>query len=435
MIMAKRVACLALVLAVVTPRALFAQATPLSEILVQLIQAEVRLAPPPPGTPFASHEAHFLPGEDQVLTPFLFNQAIVSQLSSYPIGSAAGGFTYTFDAALGTYSRSSKTFGPSFLERALTIGKGRLNLGASYQHASFSSFEDKDIEGGDIRFYLTHQPVGGFFFEGDLVETALDMNLETDTFALLANYGLTDKFDVGVALPIVHVSLDASINATVLRLATLDTPIHVFPGGGSTGTFSDSGSATGIGDILLRGKYHFLSRGGGGLAAAVDLRLPTGDEANLLGTGATQAKFFLIGSSATNRFSPHFNIGYTVSGESSNTLFNVTDEFNWGGGTEIELSPRVTLNVDFIGRQLVDSGRLVDEQQTFNWMTAAGVSGSNTFTQFALREGSLNLVTSAVGVKFNPARNMLISANVLFPMTSQGLRSNPVPVISFDYGF
>ena len=50
---------------------------PLSQLLVNLIQAEVRLAPPPPG--FQSHEAHFVPGLDQALAPYLFNQLLVAQ--------------------------------------------------------------------------------------------------------------------------------------------------------------------------------------------------------------------------------------------------------------------------------------------------------------------------------------------------------------------
>jgi hypothetical protein len=439
--MATRILLLTLSLAVCPPRPAAAQATPLSEILVDLIQADVRLAAPPPGTPFSSHEAHFLPGTDQVLTPYLFNQAIVSQLSTFPLGTPAGGFTYTFDPGLGTYSRSSNTFGPSFLDRALTIGRGRFNIGANYQHVSFSSFEGKDLKGGNVRFYLTHQPTvtPPAFFEGDLVETALDLKLKTDTFSLLANYGVTDKLDIGVAVPILHVSLDAAIDATVRRLATLDSGptagIHTFPGGGSTGRFTDSGSATGIGDILVRGKYHFLSRGGGGLAAALDLRLPTGDEDNLLGTGTTQGKILLVGSTSTTRFSPHLNIGYTWSGESSNEFLNVTDEFNYAAGTEIAASPRLTLNLDFMGRRLVDSGRLVDEVHTFNWITQGGVRGSTNLNEFGFRDGSLNLLTTAVGIKFNPTGNLLISANVLFPLTDAGIRSNPVPVFGFDYAF
>jgi hypothetical protein len=439
--MMKRILLLTLPLTLLQPLTLSAQDTPLSEILVELIQADVRLAAPPPGTPFASHEAHFLPGEDQVLTPYLFNQAIVSQLSTFPVGSSAGGFTYIFDPGLGTYTRTSNTFGSSFVERAITNGRGRFNLGFNYQHATFTSFEGQDLEDGNIRFYLTHEPIANppIFFEGDLVETALDMNLKTDTFAILANYGLTNRLDVGIALPILHVSLDASIEATVLRLATLDTgatsTIHTFPGGGSVSTFADSGSATGIGDILLRTKYQFLSRPGGGLAAALDLRLPTGDEDNLLGTGTTQAKFLLVASNAYNRFAPHFNIGYTFSGTSSNPFLNVTDEFNYAAGTEIAASEQLTVNVDFLGRQLRDSGRLSVGSQSYRWMTAAGATGTNTYETFVFEDGSLNQLLTAVGVKFNPARNLLINASVLFPITDGGIKSNPVPVFGFEYSF
>ena len=71
---------------VFNPQLASAQEVPLSEVLVRLIQSEIVLAGPPPGSPFISHAAHFVPGEDQQLTPFLFNQAIVSQLATLPVG-------------------------------------------------------------------------------------------------------------------------------------------------------------------------------------------------------------------------------------------------------------------------------------------------------------------------------------------------------------
>ena len=126
---------------VLFPQFVAAQDTPLAEILPRLIQAEVVLAGPPPGSPFQSHAAHFVPGANQSLTPFLFNQSIVLQTATLPLGSSAGGFSYTFDQALGTYTRSTNSFGSAFAERAVTIGRGRWDLGATYQHASFSSVQ------------------------------------------------------------------------------------------------------------------------------------------------------------------------------------------------------------------------------------------------------------------------------------------------------
>ena len=356
--------------------------TPLSQILVKLIQSDVRLAGPPPGSTFPSHEAHFLPGEDQRLAPYLFNQSIVSQLSTFPLGSSAGGFSYTFDPTLGTYTRTTNSFGPSFAERAVTLGRNKFAFGANYQHATFKSYEGKDLDSGDIRFYLTHLIATGAFFEGDVVGTSLSMDLKTDTFALFANFGVTDRLDVGLAVPIQHVTLDASVVANIIRLATLDTgptaAIHTFAGGASSATFTDGGSASGIGDILFRAKYRFLDTTGGGIAVAMDLRAPTGDAGNLLGTGTTQGKFLFVASNAYNRFSPHVNIGYTFSGESDNPFVNVSDEFNYIGGVEFVASPKVTIVSDFVGRQLRDSGRLVEQPKVFNWTTQAGVSGSTT---------------------------------------------------------
>src|SRR5262245_18395254 len=82
--MLKRVACLAAIIIGVQSQLASAQEIPLSEVLVRVIQGEVVLAGPPPGSTFPSHAAHFVPGEEQELTPFIFNQAIVSQLATYP---------------------------------------------------------------------------------------------------------------------------------------------------------------------------------------------------------------------------------------------------------------------------------------------------------------------------------------------------------------
>jgi hypothetical protein len=52
------------------------------------------------------------------------------------------------------------------------------------------------------------------FFEGDVIEAALSLRVSTDTFAFFANYGLTERWDVAVAAPIVRVDLEAAVLAT-----------------------------------------------------------------------------------------------------------------------------------------------------------------------------------------------------------------------------
>ena len=42
-------------------------------------------------------------------------------------------------------------------------------------------------------------------FESDLMQATLTLKATTDTVGMFANYGVTDRFDVGIAIPISHV--------------------------------------------------------------------------------------------------------------------------------------------------------------------------------------------------------------------------------------
>ena len=249
---------------------------PLSEILTNLFGNTIVLAPrSTPEVP--SHAAHFKPSPEQLQTPEQFNQQIVTLLSTFPFGSSSGGFTYTYDPALGTFSRSSESFGPLFAERALTIGRERGSLGVAYQRSKYDTFEGKNLRQREINFYIQHTDCCGKVqngaqagdgsllnpaFEGDIIEAALALNLTTDTVVFSATYGLTDRLDLGVAVPLVAVDIDASIRARILRLATAANPdLHVFEGDNpDEHIFALSGHAAGLGDVLVRAKYNFLTR-------------------------------------------------------------------------------------------------------------------------------------------------------------------------------
>jgi hypothetical protein len=431
-----RFVCLFGVFALLMPAPAVAQNTPLSQLLVNLIQADIRLEPPPPG--FLNHEAHFLPGVDQTLAPYLFNQQLVAQLATFPIGSPTGGFSFTFDAASGTFQRATNSFGPSFADRALTNGRGKVTVGTNFQYSKYTSFEGTKLKDGDIKFYLKHADVpGDNFFEGDLIQAALKLSLSSATTTIFANYGVTDMFDLAVAVPIVHVSMEANVDATVLRLATGSVPstvtIHTFPGGATTKSFASSGQANGIGDLLVRAKYRFASMQNGGLAASVDMRVPSGDADNLLGTGAAAATFTFIGSTAKGSLGPHFNVAYTATGKSD--VANLANEFNYKVGTEIVSSPRATLAVDLLGRTLIDAGRLTRSDVQHNYRNLNNVPGSVTFQEYVAQSGSLNLLNAAVGGKFNVTRNLLINANVLLALNNAGVTARVTPVFGFDYTF
>jgi hypothetical protein len=473
-----------------------AQDVPLAQLLPELILREIVVQSPVTGT--FSHAAHFSPIEANepnnpaVAIVQAFNGQLATQFATFPLGSSTGGFTYVFDESLGTFRRGSSSFGPSFAERAVTIGRRKVNAGFNYQRTSYDKFEGQNLDDGSIKFYLRHQDccgisdpanLAGFMrlpdgsrlnppFEGDLIEAALSLNATTNTIAMFANYGVTDRWDIGLAVPFVRVNLDASVQARIIRLVTNPPPeaslneqqrrdalnTHTFElnNPSATLTVQRSGRATGRGDIVLRSKYHVLRTAGGGLAAAVDLRLPTGDENELLGTGGSQAKFLLIASSERGRFGPHVNIGYTVAGGAvAGTLAGLTstplpDEINFSGGVEFVATPRLTLIGDVLGRTLRGAGRLELASKSFEYNEPSpliGIQGpgcggfvgftcrSASFDEFAHEPGNLTLLLGTAGVKFNPVGNLLVGGSVLFPLSTAGLRSKITTVIGVDYAF
>jgi hypothetical protein len=475
--------------AMLTPSSALAQDARLANLLSDLILREIVLQSPPvppgvPGIPEGfTHLAHFSPIEaNELSNPVVgivqsFNTQIATQFSTFPLGSSTGGLTYIFDESLGTFRRGSTSFGPSFAERALTIGRGRFNAGATFQRTSYDTFEGRRLDDGSIKFYLRHQDccsvtatdqAPGFAlttqpngtrlnppFEGDLIEATLSLEATTNTTALFANYGATDRWDIGVVVPFVDVNLEATVQARVLRTVTAVAPaVHAFDPANPDAerVVRRSGQAFGIGDVVLRSKYHFLRVAGGGLAAAVDVRLPTGDEEQLLGAGGVQAKLLLIASAEHGRFGQHVNVGYTAAeGTSPGSVAGLTsaplpDEINYSGGVEFVASPRLTLIADVVGRTLQGAGRLDVISKPFEYnmpvATGSGCGGipigtctTISLDEFNPRQGNLTLLLGTAGLKFNPGGNWLISGNVLFPLTDAGLRSRRTIAVGVDYAF
>lgn len=464
------------------PASVFAQSTPLAFILPELLGNTITLLPSNlPDQP--QHVAHFRPGADQLVVPEQVNQALLTLLSTYPIGTPSGGFTYTFDPVLGTLTRSSESFGPSFSERALTSGRGKVSVGFGYQHAAYDTFEGLNLrQRGDtgINFYIQHTdccsrgtasdstPDGSHLtppFEGDLIEAQLALRLTTDSSVIFANYGVSDRFDIGVAVPFVRVGLDASVLARIQRLATRDDPtVHAFAGADpDQRLFSSSGVAAGLGDIIVRAKYAFTQRRAVGLAAAVEARLPTGDESNLLGTGGVQTRIFGIASIHRGPVSPHFNAGYTFSSDGALPETTLRDEMSAAAGFDVAVNPRVTVSLDVLSRRLRDAGRMRLVDKTYEYSLAGSGAGGGpggggaggggagggggqpttpvaailqtTRTELQFFKGDLQMYMGAAGIRFSPWRTILVTANVLFPLTDAGLRDRVTPVLGVDYVF
>ena len=134
--------------------------------------------------------------------------------------------------------------------------------------------------------------------------------MTTDTLNAFATYGVTDRLDIGVAVPINRVDVQATLTARIgFTSSGIDDPEPLVT--------SQSGTKSGIGDVVIRAKYNMLKGNTWGIAESVDVRLPTGDELNLLGIAGPQVKLTFIASSTVGALSPHVNLAYTISGTSA----------------------------------------------------------------------------------------------------------------------
>jgi hypothetical protein len=361
--------------------------------------------------PTASHAAHFTIGSTASINRL--NQQIASEVGSFPFASSVGGFTFAFDPLLGTFNRTTETLGPLFAERATPLGRGRLNLSLLFTHFQYDTFNGEDLD--HLEVVARHEPDTIGFpdvreqFEQDTVHIRVNLDLQISILSLAANYGITDRLDVGILVPFVHVDMRVKSQARVVQAPenTLFPGVHTFENGPESPNDSASDSATGLGDIVLRAKYYLLSSAYLDLAGALLVKLATGDHDNFLGTGDTTMRPFLVVSRTFRNFvlpqlvlTPHLNLGYEFNLDHSdrNSLEYVVG-FDVGNA-------RVTLAGEFLGSHELDGDGIGD-----------------------------NVLTASVGVKWNIWQRFLLEANAQFPLNDEGLRSNLILTFGVEYAF
>jgi len=364
----------------------------------------ITLQPTPP--PFPSHAPHFtaasLSGLDALGAP------ITASINTFAFNSTVTAFT--FDIERGVPVRTTDSLGPLLAERALTLGAGKLNIGFSYTRVEFTRFQGRDLD--NLSLIFAHEDsnndgrLGGgvFDFERDQIRVDLDLDIEQDIFALFGTYGITRHWDVGVIVPIVHLTFRADARATIIRNSAVSTGVHNFGPGGDSPTSRTGGEETGIGDVILRSKYNFLRSRPvwPDLAVVGQIKLPTGDEDRLLGTGETDFLGMLVASKTLGPVNPHVNVGYEVS-----TAGHEENRLRYVAGFDARLHQRLSAAVEVIGRWKPEGDGTAD-----------------------------HIVDLALGGRWNVFGAFLLNAAVQLPLNrNEGLRPDVIWTVGVDYTF
>lgn len=327
-----------------------------------------------------------------------------SELTTLPVTSSASGFTYRMSPDLGGVPvRSTTTFGSFFTERSLTIGQRQLSLAATYQGVSFDQIDGRKLRDGTLRATASRLTSNELPFD---IET-VTMRVHTDTFTIAANYGVNERLEIGAALPLERLTLTGERADSYRGTPLLQAAV--------------SANASGIGDVVARGKLNLLQRDALGMAVGAEGRLPTGNSANLLGAGGAIVKPRFMLSMETSHVAVDSNVGYMFGGGS--------DELDYSAAVTNAGAHKITIVGEVAGRRLNSAGRLIEVISRHPLL--AGVET----VRLSAVEQATNRVVAVAGFKWNARATWLVTANVARSLTSSGLTARWMSTIGAEYAF
>ena len=234
---------------------------------------------------------------------------------------------------------------------------------------------------------------------------SLTLRLRTSTMLVIGSVGVDDNLELGIVVPIARISLEGE-RLNVYR----GTPVVQ-----ATAT----GSASGLGDIAVRAKYGLFSSRTTSLAATGEVRLPTGNEENLLGAGSMSWRLIGVASYETGPVGLHANGGIVRGGLSDETLL--------AGALAVAVHPRATFTTEVLRRH-------VSQLRPFELTSAPHplAAGVDTLRLTASLDGS-TLLTVATGVKWNVTDTLLFSGQIVWALNDRGLTAPATPTVGLEY--
>jgi hypothetical protein len=368
-----------------------------------------------------------------------------------------------------------------------------------YFGGTFQRFRFNTLDGVDLHNFQAVFDHGLTAKTGDwrdqFISTQNSIDLKINQFTVFATLGLTNRIDVSVAIPFVQVGYNTTSVATINRVVNTE-PIITAGAAGTAPTYSccssggqgpygpvygyyfdpnnkqngtqrafannqyavdslsnptktgdlywnpSKNNAAGMGDVTFRLKGTVYKTDRLSLAVLSDVRLPTGDESNFLGSGAWGVKPFAALSVRTGWVTPHVNLGYQWNGSSflggsiwSGTKDKLPDFAFFSVGTDIGLTRRVTAAVDYIGQEVINAPRVSSSTYTsLGPLVSTGQTGTFQNLTTSVRE-TYNQSNAAFGLKYNLFDRLLVSGNLLVALNEGGLRERVTPLIGLSYSF
>jgi len=242
---------------------------------------------------------------------------------------------------------------------------------------------------------------------------------------------------------------------------------HRFPDPNFLGSGSSAvNSASGIGDVVARVKWNAWSGEHMRFASGLDVRFPSGDALNFLGSGSYGVKPFVVFSYKA-RVSPHVLFGYEWNSNSILTSRQITltvfgapqqqnkglttgqkgympSDFVYTAGIDAGITKWLTGAFDIVGARFLRAGTESVTSQPFLAPCNSGCTvlpSPNTVSMNSLlphNDASYSIDNASIGAKIRPipkASRLVLTANVLVRLDGGGLHSKPAPLVGLGYTF
>ena len=380
-----------------------------------------------------AHGHHFVPAavaENASLIGFI-GGAIAGGVGNIPIATTSGGVTFRFEGGIPV--KTSLSSGPIFAERAQTLGRGRASVGVGRNVFKFTTLRGVPLD--NISLIFTHENVdfagcstanGGAdcaqmgvpTLENEIMPFRLKLAVDIAVTTLYATYGVNDRLDVGVIVPVVSTSLHGESTVQIVPFGP-PPAVHFFGGTPSNPVLAASrtvdGSAIGLGDVAVRVKLNVHESPTSGVALLGEARFGTGSSEDLLGSGAFSARGLAILSGRIDAFSPHLNLGYLYHSRTAERTWN--DAVLVIGGFDQLITDRVTLAADVLSELQVGRSRLLLPGPVTYDAPYRRVIDPTT-----IPDRRDDLVTGSLGAKFVLPRGFTLIANALVPLNRGGVR-------------
>ncbi len=380
--------------------------------------------------PDSIHQGHFIPAVTQGSQNVLgfLSQSIGRSTANLPISATSSGAT--FKIVDGLPVKTSTSAGPIFAERSQTLGRGRFFVGANVSGISFTSLNGAPT--GDLRFNFSHKNVGDSALgnpsiENDVISTDLSLSVSQQVATIFGTWGILDFVDLGVAVPLVRTSISGYNFAQITPFG--DSAVHRFAGDLANPVLeaskSVSGSASGIGDVAARLKINLGQNEKLGAAILADVRLPTGKEADFLGTGSASIRAQGIIGAQFGNFAPHLNAGYAAR---TDTLQN--DALLGTIGFDALVAEWATVAGDLITEWQLGPNRITQPGPI-----VFTVPFDRTYPSTSIPDKRQNVMNMALGAKFTVRGGMVIVINGLVPIKKSGLQPDIAWTAGLEYTF